>query len=110
MHFNLLTLELFKLYHQALKLKFLKYAAQVTTDFEPILSQSLCPNIKVTFVMVVQKYLINRYFFSKYKNQVYFLLSWQLIRKADIVHQFFGEEIVRKLFTIFVRITYLVLH
>ena len=62
--FKLLTLELFKLYHQSLKLKFLKYAAQVTTDFQPIFAQILCPNINVTFVMVVQKYLINRYFFE----------------------------------------------
>ena len=34
--FKLLTLELLKIHHQSLKLKFLKYAAQVTTDFEPI--------------------------------------------------------------------------
>ena len=51
--FELLTLELLKLHHQSLKLKFLKYGAQVTTDFEPIFAQSLCPKINVTFVMVV---------------------------------------------------------
>ena len=107
--FKLLTLELFKLYHQSLKLKFLKYAAQVTTDFDPISAQSLCPNINVTFVMVVQKYLINRYFFSKYKNPIYFFWSQQLIRKVDLFHQFFEQEIVRKLFTIVVKIAYLVL-
>ena len=90
--FKLLTLELFKLYHQSLKLKFLKYAAQVTTDFQPILAQSLCPNINVTFVMVVQKYLTNRYFFSKYKNPIHFFLSQQLIHKADLSHQFFEQE------------------
>ena len=82
--FKLLILELFKLYHQSLKLKFLKYAAQEMTDFEPIFAQSLCPDINVTFVMVVQKYLINRYFFSKYKNPIYFFLSQLLIRKADL--------------------------
>ena len=108
--FRLLTLELFKLYHQSLNLKFLKYAAQVMTDFEPIVAQSLCPNINVTFVMVVQKCLINRYFFWKHKNPIYFFLSQQLILKADLFHQFFEQEIVRKLFTIIVKIVYFVLH
>ena len=108
--FKLLTLELFRLHHQSLKLKFLKYAAQVTTDFEPIFAQKLCPNINVTFVMMVQKYLINRYFFPKYKNPIYFFLSQQLIRKPDLFNQFFEQEIVRKLFTIIVKIAYLVLH
>ena len=51
--FKLLTLELLKLHHQSLKLKFLKYAAQVTTDFEPVSAQNLCPKINVTFIMVV---------------------------------------------------------
>ena len=50
---KLLTLELLKLHHQSLKLKFLKYAARVTTDFEPVSAQNLCPKINVTFVMVV---------------------------------------------------------
>ena len=59
------------------------------TNFQPIVAQSLCPNINVTFVMVVQKYLINRYFFWKYKNPMYFLLSQQLILKADLLHQVF---------------------
>ena len=51
--FKFLTLELLKLHHQSLKLKFLKYAAQVTTDLEPVSAQNLCPKINVTFVMVV---------------------------------------------------------
>ena len=51
--FKLLTLELLKLHHQSLKLKFLKCAAQVTTDLEPVSAQNLCPKINDTFVMVV---------------------------------------------------------
>ena len=51
--FKLLTLELLKLHHQSLKLKFLKYAAQITTDLKPVSAQNLCPKINVTFVMVV---------------------------------------------------------
>ena len=51
--FKLLTLEPLKLHHQSLKLKFLKYAAQVTTDLEPVSAQNLCPKINVTFVVVV---------------------------------------------------------
>ena len=51
--FKLLTLELLKLDHQSLKLKFLKYAAQVTTDLEPVSPQNLCPKVNVTFVMMV---------------------------------------------------------
>ena len=55
--FKLLTLELLLLLlHQSLKLKFLKYAAQVTKVFEPIFAQSLCPKINVTFVMMVQNF------------------------------------------------------
>ena len=105
--FKLLTLELLKLHHQSSKLKFLKYAAQVTianlcTKF---MSKNQC-NIRYGGV----KYLINRYFFSKYKNPIYFLLSQQLIRKADLFHQFLEQKIVRKLFTIIVKIAYLVLH